>query len=206
MANPFNQVRTTPSTPLPRRPASGATATSRCNTYSKPLWHNLFDHYWSFFLLAYMFIGWFSRVTMLTPRLSARRSTSAPTLATPTWSSTASSAPTGPSSTSSTSSATGGSTWTAHRPKIFTGWTRRLQQPRQQQQRQRQVRAKVNNCESRWRKEYFLRDLIHWYLVEIFDEVLPGDANGAGSETLSTYTALGADVRTPWKLFWHRWN
>ena len=28
-------------------------------------------------------------------------------------------------------------------------------------------------------------------------EVLPGDANGAGSETLSTYTALGADVRTP---------
>ena len=26
-------------------------------------------------------------------------------------------------------------------------------------------------------------------------ELLPGDANGAGSETLSTYTALGADVR-----------
>ena len=26
-------------------------------------------------------------------------------------------------------------------------------------------------------------------------EVLQGDANGAGSETLSTYTALGADVR-----------
>ena len=27
-------------------------------------------------------------------------------------------------------------------------------------------------------------------------ELLAGDANGAGSETLSTYTALGADVST----------
>ena len=57
------------------------------------------------------------------------------------------------------------------------------------------------------RKRVFLKrfdtfDIWLRYLME----VLPGDANGAGSETLSTYTALGADVRTPWKLFWHRWN
>ena len=31
-------------------------------------------------------------------------------------------------------------------------------------------------------------------------EVFAGDANGAGSETLSTYTALGADVSTPLTL------
>ena len=31
-------------------------------------------------------------------------------------------------------------------------------------------------------------------------EVFAGDANGAGSETLSTYTALGTDVSTPLTL------
>ena len=62
-----------------------------------------------------MFIARSSRVTMPTPKLSARPSTSAPTLVTPTSSSTVSSAPTELSSTSSTSSVIGGSTLTARR-------------------------------------------------------------------------------------------
>ena len=62
-----------------------------------------------------MFIVRSSRVTMPTPKLSARPSTSAPTLVTPTSSSTVSSAPTELSSTSSTSSVIGGSTLTARR-------------------------------------------------------------------------------------------
>ena len=65
-------------------------------------------------------ISLFLQVTTRTLRLSARRSTSAPTLATPTWSSTASSAPTEPSSTRTTSSATGGSTLTAPPPRTST--------------------------------------------------------------------------------------
>ena len=161
-----------------------------------------------------MFIGWFSRVTMLTPRLSARRSTSAPTLVTPTWSSTASSAPTGPSSTSSTSSATGGSTWTAHRPKIFTGWTRRWQQPRQQQQRQRQVRAKVNNCESRWRKEYFLRDLIHlifgWDIWWKFCQAMPMELEARlcppTLHLVPTWEPLESFFDIDEISFWHQWQ
>ena len=111
-----------------------------------------------------MFIVRSSRVTMPTPKLSARPSTSAPTLVTPTSSSTVSSAPTELSSTSSTSSVIGGSTLIARRfykkkkrklleigcvwpllsrLRIFTGWTRRWQQLRQQQQQQQQVRVKA---------------------------------------------------------------
>ena len=76
-----------------------------------------------------MFIVRSSRVTMPTPKLSARPSTSAPTLVTPTSSSTVSSAPTELSSTSSTSSVIGGSTLTARRfykkkEKIARNWLR----------------------------------------------------------------------------------
>ena len=57
--------------------------------------------------------------TTLTPRLSARPSTSALGTVPAASPSTASSAPTAPSSTSSTSSVTGGSMWTAPLPKTF---------------------------------------------------------------------------------------
>merc|ERR550517_290479 len=65
------------------------------------------------------------QVTTLTPRLSARRSTSARPMALVGSPSTASSAPTEPSSTRTTSSATGGSTLTAPLPKTFTPSTTR---------------------------------------------------------------------------------
>merc|ERR1712066_48919 len=59
-------------------------------------------------------------VTTLTPRPSARCSTSAPLTAPEVWPSTASSAPTELSSTRTTSSATGGSTLTAPPPLTST--------------------------------------------------------------------------------------
>merc|ERR1739836_303315 len=67
------------------------------------------------------------QVTTLTPRPSARLSTSAPLTAPEVWPSTASSAPTEPSSTRTTSSATGGSTLTAPPPRSSTPSTTRLQ-------------------------------------------------------------------------------
>merc|ERR1719331_3225892 len=57
-------------------------------------------------------------VTTLTPRLSAKLSTSALLTEQEVWPSTASSVPTEPSSTRTTSSATGGSTSTAPPPRI----------------------------------------------------------------------------------------
>merc|ERR1719336_1396279 len=62
-------------------------------------------------------------VTTLTPRLSAKLSTSAPLTEPVVWPSTASSAPTGLSSTRTTSSATGGSTSTAPGPRVSTAST-----------------------------------------------------------------------------------
>merc|ERR1719305_986729 len=61
-----------------------------------------------------------TEVTTRTPRLSARRSTSARPMALVGSPSTASSAPTEPSSTRTTSSATGGSTLTAPQLRSFT--------------------------------------------------------------------------------------
>ena len=58
--------------------------------------------------------------TTATLRLSARRSTSAPTTATLVSPSSRSSVPTAPCSSNSTSSATGGSTWTAPPPRTST--------------------------------------------------------------------------------------
>merc|ERR1719291_256321 len=69
-----------------------------------------------------------TEVTTRTPRLSARRSTSARPMAPVGSPSTASSAPTEPSSTRTTSSATGGSTSTAPPPRSSTPSTTRLQQ------------------------------------------------------------------------------
>merc|ERR1712200_321897 len=60
--------------------------------------------------------------TTLTPRPSARSSTSVQLTVRAVWPSTPSSAPTAPSSTRTTSSATGGSTLTAPRPRL---WPRR---------------------------------------------------------------------------------
>merc|ERR1719336_1382516 len=62
-------------------------------------------------------------VTTLTPRLSAKLSTSALLTEPVVWPSTASSVPTELSSTRTTSSATGGSTSTAPRPRVSTAST-----------------------------------------------------------------------------------
>merc|ERR1712048_830878 len=64
-----------------------------------------------------------TEVTTLTPRLSARSSTSALLTEPEVWPSTASSVPTEPSSTRTTSSATGGSTSTVPRPRVSTAST-----------------------------------------------------------------------------------
>merc|ERR1719205_2864 len=69
-----------------------------------------------------------TEVTTLTPRLSARLSTSAQPMVLVASPSTASSAPTEPSSTRTTSSATGGSTSTAPPPRSSTPSTTRSQQ------------------------------------------------------------------------------
>merc|ERR1712088_353553 len=69
-----------------------------------------------------------TEVTMRTPRLSARRSTSARPMAPEVSPSTASSAPTEPSSTRTTSSATGGSTSTAPLLRTSTPSTTRSPQ------------------------------------------------------------------------------
>ena len=68
------------------------------------------------------------KVTTLTPRLSARLSTSAQLMGLEVSPSTASSAPTELSSTRTTSSATGGSTSTAPPPRSSTPSTTRSQQ------------------------------------------------------------------------------
>merc|ERR1712203_1172929 len=64
-----------------------------------------------------------TEVTTLTPRLSARSSTSALLTEPEVWPSTASSVPTELSSTRTTSSATGGSTSTVPRPRVSTAST-----------------------------------------------------------------------------------
>merc|ERR1712226_1188644 len=68
-----------------------------------------------------------TEVTTLTPRLSARLSTSALLMEPEVWPSTASSVPTDLSSTRTTSSATGGSTSTAPPPMSSTPSTTRSQ-------------------------------------------------------------------------------